>query len=83
MFASRIVRQMASGANKDPAKVKKENQRVMIGIAGLMGLTGLAYYAGYFSESGRPNRSLERKQNLPRLNPANDDAVIEEVATIE
>lgn len=29
MFASRIVRQMASGANKDPAKVKKENQRVV------------------------------------------------------
>lgn len=29
MLASRIVRQMASGANKDPSKIKKENQRVV------------------------------------------------------
>lgn len=29
MFASRIARQMASGANKDPTKIKKENQRVV------------------------------------------------------
>lgn len=39
----------------------------MIGLAGLMGLTGLAYYAGYFSEGGRPNRSLERKQSKHTL----------------
>ncbi|KAJ3573751.1 hypothetical protein NP233_g2227 [Leucocoprinus birnbaumii] len=61
MFASRIVRQMATGANKDPSRIKKENQRVILGVAGLIGLTGLAYYAGFAAEGKRPKGYNERK----------------------
>ena len=29
MLASRVVRQMAAGANKDPGRIRQENQRVV------------------------------------------------------
>ncbi|KAF9450316.1 hypothetical protein P691DRAFT_758320 [Macrolepiota fuliginosa MF-IS2] len=61
MFASRIVRQMAAGAPKDPAKIRKESQKVILGITGLIGLTGLVYYAGFEAEGRRPKGYGERK----------------------
>lgn len=63
MLASRVVRQMAAGANKGPGRIRKENQRVILGITGLIGLTILVYYVGYTVEGKRPNKSYNDRKN--------------------